>query len=209
MGNMKLYMAPGSCTTALNILLEEMGEVFEAHVVNLPRGDHLTPDFLALNPKGSIPVLVRRDGTVMTELLAIAVWLGQASRRFWPEDPAAQTRALEIMSHVTATIHGQGFARIFSAGAFGSDPGTQAMGRRIVAAGFDWLETVLPPEGYAAGSYSAADPVLFYVEFWAAKTRVAMPPKLLAHFRLMLARPVVSRVLKEEGYRPEQLLEEA
>ena len=50
-----------------------------------------------------------------------------------------------------------------------------------------------------------ADPVLFYVEFWADKTGIPMPPNLLAHYRRMLARPAVQRVLREEGSNPATL----
>jgi glutathione S-transferase len=42
--------------------------------------------------------------------------------------------------------------------------------------------------------------VLFYVEFWADKTGMTLPANLTAHYRRMLARPAVHRVLREEGY---------
>ncbi|MGB0905168.1 MAG: glutathione S-transferase family protein [Mangrovicoccus sp.] len=215
MGNIKLYMAPGSCTTAIHILLEEIGEFFEAHVVNLPRGDHLKPEYTALNPKATIPTLVRRDGTALTETLAIAIWLARAYPKagLWPEDLESETRAIEMMGHITATTHGQGFAQIFSAGAFAKSPNSEEamleIGRSIIASSFGWLETVMADQatdqGYALGSYSVVDPILFYVCFWASKTDIPMPDRLKAHFELMLSRPVVSRVLREEGYDPSRL----
>lgn len=211
MGNMKLYMAPGSCTTAIHILLEEIGEFFEAHIVNLPRGDHLRPEYKAINPKSTIPTLVCRDGSAITETLAMAVWLAQSYPRakLWPEDLTKQMRALEIIGHVTSTTHGQGFARIFSAGAFSkaadSEADMQAMGRSIVEGSFSWLSGAVANEGYALGDYSVADPILFYVCFWACKTGVPLPPALARHMDLMLSRPVVNRVLREEGYDPTKL----
>ena len=36
MAAMKLYMTPGSCSTGIHIILEEMEEAFEAYIVNLP-----------------------------------------------------------------------------------------------------------------------------------------------------------------------------
>ncbi|MCV6596647.1 MAG: glutathione S-transferase N-terminal domain-containing protein [Mangrovicoccus sp.] len=212
MGNLKLYMAPGSCTTAIHILLEDLGEFFEAHIVNLPRGDHLKPDYVAINPKSTIPSLVRRDGTVLTETLGIAYWLARSNPRagLWFDTPELETRALEIMGHVTATTHGQGFARVFSAGAFGGPEQDSAaisqMGREIVLRSFNWLEEVIAPGQYALGAYSVVDPILFYVCFWAAKTEIPVPKKLAAHFQRMLARPVVQRVLREEGYDPSKLM---
>src|SRR5271166_3227443 len=77
MAAMKLYMTPGSCSTAIHIILEELEEVFEAYVVNLPAGDHFKPDYVAINPKSTIPTLVRRDGTSLTEIQAIAYWLAR------------------------------------------------------------------------------------------------------------------------------------
>ena len=61
---MKLYMTPGSCSTGIHIILEELEEVFEAYIVNLPAGDHFKPDYVAINPKSTIPTLVRRDGSI-------------------------------------------------------------------------------------------------------------------------------------------------
>ena len=63
---MKFYMTPGSCSTGIHILLEELELPFEVYIVNLPKGDHLKPEYLAINPKATIPALVRDDGPVLT-----------------------------------------------------------------------------------------------------------------------------------------------
>ena len=204
---LKLYMTPGSCSTAINIILEELDEVFEAHIVNLPAGEHFEPEFVTLNPKSTIPVLVRPDGSVLTEVPAIAYWLGKSRPRagLWPSTPAEEARALESMTYVTGTIHGQGFARGFSGMTFAKNIGdpdeTRVLGRRIVEQGLAILEASLPRDGFVAGGkFSVAAAVLFYVEFWADKTFIPLPPKLYAHYMLLLARPAVQRVLAEEGY---------
>jgi glutathione S-transferase len=211
MANLCLYMTPGSCSTAIHIILEELEEVFEAAIVNLPAGDHFKPEYVALNPKSTIPALRLRNGQVLTEVLAIAYWLGRSNPRagLWPAEVGAETKALEVMSYVTATVHGQGFARLFATGTFTRNEAdweaVRALGRDIVDKGFAILGATLASEGYALGSYSVVDPVLFYVEFWADKTGLALPERLLAHYRLMLARPAVNRVLREEGYDPSRL----
>ena len=88
MAAMKFYMTPGSCSTGIHIILEELEEIFEVTIVNLPAGDHFKPDYVAINPKSTIPALVRKDGSVLTELPAIAYWLGRAHPRskLWPAD---------------------------------------------------------------------------------------------------------------------------
>src|SRR5271165_7258544 len=107
MAAMKFYMTPGSCSTGIHIILEELEEVFEAHIVNLPAGDHLAPGYVAINPKSTIPALVRPDGSVLTEVPAIAYWLGRTRRRgkLWPADVEDETRAIEIMAYVAGTVH--------------------------------------------------------------------------------------------------------
>jgi glutathione S-transferase len=212
---MKFYMTPGSCSTGVHIILEELEEVFEAHVVNLPAGDHFKPDYVAINPKSTIPTLVRRDGTSLTEVVAIAYWLGSAYPRagLWPRDPEEATRALEAMAYVAGTIHGQGFARIFAANTFGRDPADHPeisqLGRDIVEKGFAVIDRALAERPYLAGVFSVADPILFYVAFWADKTGIRLPANLAAHYRRMLTRPAVRRVLAEEGYNPAALGQDA
>jgi glutathione S-transferase len=44
-----------------------------------------------------------------------------------------------------------------------------------------------------------ADAALFYVEFWAGRLGVTLPPNLAAHFERMKSRPAVQSALKAEG----------
>jgi glutathione S-transferase len=206
MAAMKLYMTPGSCSTAIHIILEELEEVFEAHVVNLPAGDHFKPDYVAINPKSTIPTLVRRDGAPLTEVQAIAYWLARSHPRakLWPDGAESESRLIEAMAYIVGTIHGQGFARIFATSTFARNPADHAsvreLGRDIVTKGFAIMNDVVATGSYLAGDYSVADAILFYVEFWADKTNIALPENLVAHYTRMLTRPAVQRVLREEGY---------
>jgi glutathione S-transferase len=206
MAPMKLYMTPGSCSTGIHIILEELEEIFEAYVVNLPAGDHFKPDYVAINPKSTIPALVRKDGTPLTEVQAIAYWLGRSHPRakLWPADAEDETRVIEAMAYIVGTVHGQGFARIFATSTFARNPGdhesVRALGREIVEKGFSILSNTLGVKPYLADNFSVADAVLFYVEFWADKTDIPLPENLADHYRRMLARPAVQRVLREEGY---------
>ncbi len=213
--NMKLYMTPGSCSTAIHILLEELEEVFEAHIVNLPAGDQFKPDYLAINPKANIPALVRPDGSVLTEVPAIAFWLAKNRRKgkFWPVDADEEVRALETMIFVASAIHGQGFARYFAPGNFCPDSSlhdsVKAQGLALAQKALVLVDRQLEGRAWVAETFSAADPVLFYVVFWADKVGMKLPPNILRHYKAMLARPAVQQVLREEGYRPESLAQGA
>ena len=204
---MKFYMTPGSCSTGIHILLEELELPFEAHIVNLPAGDHRKPAYLVVNPKATIPALVRDDGSALTEFQAIAWWLARAYPKagLLPADADGEARVIEAMDHVVGTLHGQGFARLFTTDSFtpnaADHAAVQARGREIVEQGFAIMNAALAGRDYVAGRFSIADAALFYVEFWADKLGIGLPEHCRAHYQRMRARPVVQRVLREEGYR--------
>jgi len=204
---MKLYLTPGSCSTGIHILMEELELVFEAQLVNLMAGDQNMPEYLALNPKATIPTLVRNGGTVLTEFQAIAYWLASSypEAKLLPGEPDGNARVIELMDYVVGTVHGQGFARIFTTDRFAFNEAdfeaVKIQGMDIVRRGFAVINDVLSPQGYVMDTFTIADAALFYVEFWAYKTGIVLPEKCLKHYRLMLERPVVRRVLMEEGYR--------
>ncbi|MFG1276402.1 glutathione S-transferase family protein [Xanthobacter autotrophicus] len=211
---LKFYMTPGSCSTGIHILLETLELPFEVWVVNIPAGDHLRPDYLKINPRGTIPTLVLNDGTALTDFKSIALWLAQTYPRakLLPEDPALAAQAVDLLEFALIQLHGEGFTRIFTSERYissgGTKPGQQlkddvtSHGREIVEQAFAVLEKRLPAEGYAVGpTFSIADAALFYNEFWAEKTGIPMPPRVLAHYQRVRARPVVRQVLAEEGYR--------
>ena len=204
---MKFYMTPGSCTTGIHILLEELDLAFEVYPVNLLAGDNKTTDYLALNPKGTIPTLVKDDGGAITEFQAIAYWLARKypRRGLLPPDLDQEIRVIEVMDYAVATLHMQGFARIFTTANFAQreedHEAIAAKGRAIVKAAFTVIDGYLAGRDYVADTFSIADAALFYCEFWADKTGIPMPASVDAHYRRLLKRPAVARVLAEEGYR--------
>ena len=68
--------------------LEEIGAPYEVALVDLSKGGQRAPEYLAQNPKGKVPALLRDDGSVLTEFQTIAVWLGGTfpETGLWPED---------------------------------------------------------------------------------------------------------------------------
>jgi len=204
---MKFYMTPGSCSTGIHILLEEAGLIFEAHIVNMVKGDHLKPDYLAINPNGTIPTLVLDDGSVLTDFVGIATWLARSypRRKLLPEDPQSAETALATLQFCVQHIHGDGFRRVFTPERYAADQkgveSAKALGRRIADAALFAVSHELAGRDYVAGAFSIADAALFYVEFWADKTGMSLPPNCKAHYDRMKTRPAVRQVLAEEGYR--------
>lgn len=203
---MKFYMTPGSCSTGIHILLEELELIFEAYLVNLLANDHKREEFLELNPKGTIPVLVTDEGRAISDFQAIAWWLARQYPKagLIPDTLAGEVKVLEVMNYAVNTIHMQGFARIFTTDQFTPSSAdhdrVKQQGREIIEQGFNVIAHLLNEQEYITGSFSIADAALFYVEFWADKIHIEMPEACQRHYRQMLKRPAVRRVLLEEGY---------
>ena len=76
------------------IALEELGLDYELKSVNVKKAEQKSPDFLALNPNGKVPVLIDPDGPAgepitLTESGAILVYLAEKTGRLLPQDLGA------------------------------------------------------------------------------------------------------------------------
>ncbi len=202
---MKLMYGPGTCALGIHVLLEEIGKPYEAQSVNLREGEHMKPPFTDVNPKSKVPTLVRDDGSVLTEFPAIAYWLARTNpgQKLLPDGFDDQARVLEAMDFVVATLHMQGFSRLFRPTNFAPDKSEEeavkTRGKEIIEKGFALLDKQLAGKQFVAGAYSVADAALFYVEFWAGRLGITLPPNLAAHFERMKSRPAVQKALKAEG----------
>lgn len=203
---MKLHYSPGACSVGIHVLLEEIGMPYEAVLTNTRDGAQFKPDFVAINPKSKVPTLVRDDGSVLTEYPAIAYWLARANpqARLLPDDPDQQARALEAMDYCVATMHMQGFSRIFRPANFSANEADhaaiKARGEEIFSKGLALMDKALQGKEYLLGQFSIADSALFYVSFWwADRLKKELPSNVAAHFARMKARPAVQRTLQAEG----------
>ena len=202
---MKLYFSPGACSLGIHVLLEEIGKPYELARLNLAEGEQRKPEFAAVNRKGKVPTLVRDDGTVLTEFPAIAWWLGATNPQLQliPADPEGQARMLEAMDYIVGTVHGAGFLRIFKPVAMtpneADHDAVRAQGREMFEKGLRLMDEALAGKEYLLGQFSLADAALFYVEFWAGRVGIDLPPNCAAHFARMKARPAVRRAMEQEG----------
>ena len=203
---MKLYYAPGACSIGIHVLLEEIGKPYEAEVVNLREGAQYKDAFTAVNPKSKVPTLVRDDGAVQTEYPAIAYWLARTNpySNLLPDNLDQQARVLELIDYCVATVHMQGFSRIFRPANFSPNetdhPKVKERGEELFSKGLSVLDKALAGKEHVAGSYSFADSAVFYVSFWwNGRLKKELPSNVAAHYGRMKARPAVQRTLEQEG----------
>lgn len=74
MAELTLYHAVPSRSMVTRWMLEELGEPYDVHLINLAAGEQNTPAYRGVNPMGKVPALKHRD-TVITESAAIATYL--------------------------------------------------------------------------------------------------------------------------------------
>ena len=101
---MKLYVLPPSPRALKVIALKNyLGLECEMHIVDLGKGDQLTPEYIAMNPNKKMPVL-EDDGYVLWESNAILFYLASKKPEsgLWPSDVRAQADVLRWLAWESA-----------------------------------------------------------------------------------------------------------
>jgi glutathione S-transferase len=204
----KLFYAPGACSLAAHIVLEEIGRPFEAVGLDLMAGDQRKADYLALNPKGRVPLLVTEAGA-LTESVAILGFLADSApqQHLLPTDPWARAQALSLLAWLSGTVHGIAFASIFRPARFSDDetafPAVKAKGLSEVNAHLATMNARLSERDYAFDHFTIADPYFLILRRWAIRVGVDVVAHtaLTAHAERLAARPAVQRALAREGIR--------
>jgi glutathione S-transferase len=80
----------------VRLLLSHLQIPHERIEMDILRGETRTPEYLALNPNGRIPLLVFEDGRTLAESNAILFFLAQESP-YWPDDPFLRAEVMQWM----------------------------------------------------------------------------------------------------------------
>jgi glutathione S-transferase len=199
----RLYWYPGTCARGPYVGLEEIGQPYEAVLVNkLGPPD---PGFLALNPKGKVPVLTVGARTI-TENPAIQTFLARRhpEARLLPTgDAELEIEVLETISWFAAGVHPYvtrlRFPRFFTdrTDAYES---IRAVARAQLEECFVILEARLQDRDWLFGDWSLADVHLLWL--WFRATGSGMDgtafPRCIEHAARCEARPSVATVLRHE-----------
>jgi glutathione S-transferase len=172
---MKLYTSPGACSTADHIALQWTGAPFEIEIVT--REQRQSPEYLAINPAGTVPVL--RDGDyILTQNAAILGYIADT----WPAAQLAgngsareRAEANRWLAFVNSDLH-PAFKPIFGPARYLPDESqyeaVKAQARSNVRGLFERADQQLAGKQWLAGFRSYADPYLYVTLRWAANTGV-------------------------------------
>jgi glutathione S-transferase len=211
----KLFYAPGACSLAPHITLEETGAAFTAVPVDFKSAEQRSDAYLRINPKGRVPALALGapgDDWTLTEIPAILQFIAQAypAAKLWPTTARAQARCLEWMAWMSSGVHVT-YAHVRRAERYASSDAALADVRAtgMIATRKIWTDIehrlATSNQPWAAGTdYSVADPYLFVFWSWGRGEHLKFDmakdfPAWTAHAARMLARPAVRRALAREG----------
>jgi glutathione S-transferase len=208
--NLELYFAPGACSFVPHVALEAVrgatGQAFEPKIVKLHKGENKTPEYLAMNPNGQVPVLVA-DGKPLNQIVAICDFLDRSFPKagLLPAEPWARAQAMSQLAWMNNTVHPT-FTRVFRSAEFADGEAAQAEVKKMAQARYgklleriqDWTagakpywfgDRVTPHDAYAFtllrwGGIAGVDPKSL--------------PGYLAYVERVMAAPPVAAALERE-----------
>ena len=197
-----LYYAPGACSLAAHIVLEESGEKYEGKRVDLAKGEQRTEAYLKIHPLGRVPALLLDNGEPLTENTAILPYLG---KRFglWPKDPLAEAKALSMIGYFASSVH-PAHAHISRPERYATDksyfPDIQEQGKKTFHGYLKQIDGILAGRQWLSDQYSVLDPygLLFYAWGLRRELPVGELKNYTAFKDRMLQRPAVRRIVEDE-----------
>jgi glutathione S-transferase len=184
------YHAPRTRSFAVRWLFEELGSPpHELRVLNMKKGEHKSPAFLAVNPMGKVPAIVHGT-TPITELGAITIYLAD----LFPDAGLAPKIGDEARGTYLRWI-------VFNHGAI--EPAVTDKSRKIDSG----VPSALPYGTYdnTVDALSGAlkhGPYILGERFSAADVAIGSAVRWLTLFKLLPERPEFTRYIERVTGRP-------
>lgn len=199
-GGYVLYGGDPTRSMMVEMVLAEGGIAYELRPIDIRAGAHRTPEFLAINPFGWVPVLVTPEGETIAETPAINLWLCERHGLGLvplPGDPG-RGRFLTAFHNVTGEIEPT-LKRIFFAHRYALEPAqteaTRDLAWTMLAQRLKPIDQWLAGEGpYFLGErFTLADLTLTYwMPHVAHRGLLGEFPAVARAFDLVRARPALA-----------------
>jgi len=199
-----LYFAPMTCALVPFVTLTEAGADFEVQAINTRKGGNRTPEFLKLNPKHKVPVLVI-DGEPLTENVALQIWINRQfpKAKLLPTDPKEEIKAISLMAfcasgihpHLTPNARPQNYCDLPD-----SEESVKRVANKLLFEDLKVVDDLLAGREWFFPRFTACDAYFF----WCFKRALSFKLELsafrncTAHFERMRERPSVQKVLAYE-----------
>jgi len=200
---MKLYYSAGACSLAAHIVAREAE--LPIGLVRVDLSKHLTEDgrnYLEINPRGYVPLLIRNDGEVMTEVVALLLYLSAQVPQLKLSPPAGSNeyfKLLQWLGFVSSELHKTVGPWLFIPDAAES---TKQSVRNKFGVRLTELDRHLGNQPYLLGEdFSAVDAYAFTVIAWTRSLKIDLTPypNLKSYMNRVGTRPKVREALVAEG----------
>jgi len=203
--DLTLFYAPVACSLVTYVNLTEAGAEFSIRNVNTGAREQKSAEYLAVNPKGKVPVLVI-DGYPLTENVAIQQFIA----RSFPQAkllPAGfnEFKAVSLMAWFASTIHPhltpharpENYCDMPEA-----YDGVKRVARKLLFEDLQIAENLLAGREWFFDQFSVVDAYFFWCFRRATQLNMDLSayPNCLAHLARMRERPSVQKV---EAYEKE------
>jgi glutathione S-transferase len=215
---LQLYYAPDACSMVPYINLTEVGAQFDVVPVNMAKGENNSAEYLKLNPKHKVPVLVI-DGEPLTENVAINLWIARTfpQAKLLPTAPLAEAKAVSVMAWCGSGIHPAltpNARPTRYCDLPNSEENVRQCAQKLLGDAFALADKMLAGREYFFDHYTAPDAYFFWtftraVRFNLKYLDVKQFRNCMAHMERMNARPSVQKLLAFEQATREQLAKAA
>lgn len=200
---MKLLYAAGACSLAPHIVGREADLRFE-----LIKADFKTRvlsdgrSFSQVNPKLQVPTLELDDGNVLTENIAIQLYLANtapSSGLLPAHGDFRRYQAIEWLSYLATELHKDCFTPLFKPN---RSPGYKEIAAADLTARLGLIESKCSDDGYMLGStFTVVDAYLFTMLRWLDPLQIDISAwkKLSGYRQRVSERPKVIEALRAEG----------
>jgi glutathione S-transferase len=199
-----LYYAPNACSLVPYVTLTEADAKFEVRALNFRKHQHMSADYLKLNPKHKVPFLVV-DGRGLSENVAIQTWVARQfpQTKLLPADPWQELQAISILAWCASGIH-PFLSRINNTKRVcdipGADESVRRSAKEMLFEAYRIADDMLAGREFFFDHFTAADAHFF----WCLRRGVQLDvdhsgfSNCAAHFERMKARRSVQKVLDFE-----------
>lgn len=202
-GDMKLYYSKGACSLAVRIIIHEIGILCEFESVDLKtKRTETGVDFLKINPKGAVPVLLVEGKNILTENAVIQQYLADQHKAYelLPSVNAwDRYHVLEWLNFMSSDLH-KGFGPLFNPHVPAEIKET--IFKKALKSKLEFVNDCLQKTTYLTGEhFTLPDSYLFVMLRWLVHFDMALNEyaHLARYFSVLKNRKSVAKALAEEG----------
>ncbi|MBV8934255.1 MAG: glutathione S-transferase family protein [Alphaproteobacteria bacterium] len=200
-----LYYAPVTCALVPYVTLTEAGAPFEVRPLNFGKSQHLAPEYLAVNAKHKVPVLVI-DGQPLSENVAIQIWIARnfPAAKLMPSSTMQELQAISLLAWCASGLHPFIF-RIFAPQRCCDLPASEQSVRRLAREqlfeNYRIADGILTGREFFFDHFTAVDAHFFWCFRRGTQLNLDLAQfgNCMAHFERIKQRPSVQKLLAYES----------